>query len=292
MRLVGAFRGFATGLAMCDSALAGRGKLIHERRSVALVPSVVAACMMFGGVLLTVHAARCADATLSFLVATPDMPDPVFEQTVILMLPPGQDPLVAGIIVNKPTTIKLEQLFPHAAVQKNQGGTAYFGGPVDLDGPSLFLRTAQAPAKAMRLFDNVYVSTDTGSIAGILGHAQPARDVRLFFGRAQWTPEQLHDEMLEGAWYVVRAKPDLIFSSDPASVWRMLVERAQVREVDARPGHGPNACAFDRPNGRFARPLESERFGYKSIALFAGDDVYTEIDQGVCQRRPVESALR
>lgn len=189
------------------------------------------------------------------------------------MLPPAGGPLVAGIIVNKPTSITLERLFPHAPVLKNQGRTAYFGGPVDLNEPSLVLRISQAPMKATRLFDDVYLSTDTASIAGILGHPQPTRDVRLFFGRAQWTPDQLHSEILEGSWYIVPAKPDVIFSSDPASVWRMLVHRAQVHEAGARPIHDPDECAGGYGSGLVTQSAAAERTGCTRIDLFFGDDL-------------------
>jgi len=269
-----------------------RGKPMRERHNVTLIAGILAACMMCGGVLITLRAAQSAAPAPSFLVATPDIPDPVFEQSVILMLPPAGSPLVAGIIVNKPTTITLERLFPHAPVLKNQGRTAYFGGPVDLNGPSLVLRASQAPVKAIRLFDDVYLSTDAGSIARILGHPQPARDLRLFFGRAQWTPDQLHSEILAGAWYIVPAKPDVIFSSDPASVWRMLVHRAQVHEAGARPRHDPDLCARVYESGLFTHSAAAERTGCTRIDLFFADDVSGGVNRGACQRWPVESALR
>jgi putative transcriptional regulator len=291
MRLAAIVRGYAARSAAYDSALNERGQPMRERRPVTLIAGILAACMICGGVLITVRPAQSADPAPSFLVATPEIPDPVFEQSVILMLPPAGSPLVAGIIVNKPTTITLERLFPHAPMLKNQGRTAYFGGPVDLHGPSLVLRTSQAPVKATRLFDDVYVSTDTGSIAGILGHARPAGDLRLFFGRAQWTPDQLHSEILAGAWYIVPAKPDVIFSSDPASVWHMLVQRA-LHEAGARPIHDPGPCARGYESGLFTRSTAAELAGYTRIDLFFGDDVSGGVNWGACQRWPVESALR
>jgi putative transcriptional regulator len=262
---------------------------MREHRHVSLIAVILVACILCGGILMTMRAAQSADPAPSFLVATPDIPDPVFEESVILMLPSAQSPLVAGIIVNKPTTITLERLFPRAPVPKNQG-TAYFGGPVDLNDPSLVQRASQAPVKATRLFDDVYLSTDAGSIAGMLGQAKPAKEARLFFGRAQWTPDQLHSEILGGAWYIVPARPDLIFSSDPGSVWRTLVRRAQVHEVGATI-HDPDACAMDyEPSGLFTQSPATERAGYARIDLLFGEDVFDH--QDACARRSLDSALR
>ena len=147
---------------------------------------------------------------------------PMFQQTVILMLPPTQPPLVAGIIINKPTSIPLAKLFRDPAL-KNPGN-AYFGGPVELTEPLLLLRGAKPNGNASRLFDDVYVTTDPDSIAKLLQHkSQSADDPRVYFGRAQWTLDQLHAEILAGAWYVMPAKADWVFSSNPAGLWHLLL---------------------------------------------------------------------
>ena len=185
-------------------------------------------------VLRTARETKGANVTSFFLVATPDLPDPLFQQSVILVLPPTQIPFVAGLIINKPTTIPVSRLFSRVPALKNQA-LAYFGGPVDLTKPSLVMRASEPTENVTRLFDDVYVSTNQGSIAKLLRDGlRPAKDPRLFFGHAQWTLDQLHAEIVEGAWYVVPAKADLIFSADPGRVWRVLVERAQIHEADDR----------------------------------------------------------
>jgi len=170
-----------------------------------------------------------------FLVATPDLPDPLFQESVILMLPHTPAPLVVGLIVNKPTNKRLSELLPDSPVLKNRTDAAYFGGPVDVDEPALVFRTAGAPEHAMQLFDGVYVSVGPGLVAGLLKDRALVKDLRLYFGRAQWSREQLHGEMLRGSWYVVPADPAFVFSADPKHVWRALVERAQLRRAAAFP---------------------------------------------------------
>ncbi len=53
-----------------------------------------------------------------FLVAQPDLPDPMFRDAVVLMLPSTGTPLVVGLIVNKPTKMKLSNLFSDTATFK------------------------------------------------------------------------------------------------------------------------------------------------------------------------------
>ena len=166
-----------------------------------------------------------------FLVANPEMSDPVFEQTVILMLPPTEPALVAGIVINKPTKITLGQLFAHSTHIKNEAQTVYFGGPVDLKSPAALIRSAQATGGMSHLLDNVYLSSDKGSIREILQGAESDQEVRLFFGRAQWSVEQLHSELLQGAWTIAPATAEIVFSPEPAKLWRYLEQQAKMREV-------------------------------------------------------------
>ena len=167
-----------------------------------------------------------------FLVATPDLPDPLFAESVILMIPRTPPPLVVGLIVNKPTDKRLGELFPNSPALKNRADAAYFGGPVDIDEPALVFRSASAPENAMPLFDGIYVSVSPKRVANLLKDGS-VKDLRLYFGRSQWSREQLHDEMLRGSWYVVPADPAFVFSANPEHVWRTLVEHAQTQKAAA-----------------------------------------------------------
>jgi putative transcriptional regulator len=167
-----------------------------------------------------------------FLVANPEMPDPIFSETVILMLPSATPPLVAGIVINKPTKLTLGQFFNHSSSIRNQSQPVYFGGPVDLTSESILTRASRSSDTSSRLFENVYISTDTRAIPAILHRPESDKDTRLFLGRAQWTEEQLHAEILQGAWVLAPADPTVIFSPDPENVWRTLIEYARLREVE------------------------------------------------------------
>jgi len=165
------------------------------------------------------------------LVASPDMPDPIFEQTVILMLPRGTMPLVAGIVINKPTKMTLGKLFSDSPEIKNRAQAVYFGGPVDVTSPAILTRAPRALPTMTHLFKNVYMSVDTGAIREILKRPASEEDTRLFFGRAQWSVEQLHSEIFSGAWSISPATAEFVFSPDPDKVWQKLEVRAKMREV-------------------------------------------------------------
>ncbi len=177
-----------------------------------------------------------------FLVAQPDLPDPMFRESVVLMLPPTGTDLVVGLIVNKPTRLKLAELFPGNAALKQRSETAYFGGPVSISEAIVLVHTDRAPDGAVPLLKDVYLNLKPRSILGLLKDSRSLSTMRLYLGRAQWTDDQLHNEMLENSWYNVPSDPQYVFSADPKTVWRTLVARAQAIETSVPlRGGGPPA---------------------------------------------------
>lgn len=193
-----------------------------------------------------------ASAKSFFLVASRNMPDPVFQQSVILMLPPDEPPLVAGVIINKPTDVTLGNLLRQPLAAENRNQKVYFGGPVDLTAPLLVIRTTRPPKPAIRLWSNVYAVVDPSSISDILKDSRSGNDARLFLGRAQWAQEQLRGELLEGAWNVVPLRTDLIFAHDSAKIWPILSQHEHVREIDARTCGTGGLLAASMCSGAFA----------------------------------------
>ncbi|MGH9734180.1 MAG: YqgE/AlgH family protein [Candidatus Acidiferrales bacterium] len=170
-----------------------------------------------------------------FLVAHRGLSNPFFAKSTVLivMTVAGKpDPGVVGLIVNKPTKMKLEELFPHARSVKKQDVTAYFGGPVDIHDVSAIFRASVTPKKAvhaMHIFDDVYVTFDPKSAEELVKKSKQPSELRIFLGRSQWTQPQLQHEMAIGAWYSTHHGADPIFASDPGTVWEALVDRMEPR---------------------------------------------------------------
>ena len=47
--------------------------------------------------------------------------------------------------------------------------------------------------------------------------------VRFYLGYAGWGPQQLLDELGEGAWHVIRAQPKQVFPERPEALWGKLM---------------------------------------------------------------------
>jgi putative AlgH/UPF0301 family transcriptional regulator len=191
-----------------------------------IAPGLFLAGLLPGSLATCVSAAERQQGKMTFLVARRVIRDPYFERSVVFMLPTAGMPLVVGLIINKTAPVPLGKLFPESSVLKDKTATAYFGGPVEVRVPSLIFQAAQAPDHAFRLYGDVYLTFDSHLIVRLLEHADSPSKLRLFLGRAQWSPEQLQNEIGHDAWYTVRHRGDLIFSPFPSRLWQTLHDRA------------------------------------------------------------------
>ena len=222
-----------------------RGFSIKLRRRVGLGVVAVSAALI--AALATARSALSADLTSpSFLVATRDLQDPNFERSVILMVPSTEPPLLAGVIINSPAKGRVRDMFPQARQLKGADETAYRGGPVEPDEPCVIFRAPSAIGSGTRVFDDTYIATGHDAVANVLKEPRVA-DSRVILGKAQWLRVQLYNEVMAGAWYVVPAKSDLVFS-DPKDLWSTLVKGGDLQEADAGQGSGLN-LPFSRLGG-------------------------------------------
>jgi len=169
-----------------------------------------------------------------FLVARPELRDPIFKESVVLRLPSSRgvgEGLVVGLILNKPARIALSDIFPDDQSLENRSETVYFGGPVDPRAPAAVFRSNKPVEQAVPLFGDIYVSFDRDLIRVLLKEQKKTLDLRLFVGRSQWAPAQLQNEMVMRAWFSVRAETSLIFSASPQYLWRKLFDRAEPAPV-------------------------------------------------------------
>ena len=179
---------------------------------------------------------------MEFLIARNEVRDPFFWHSVVLMLPATGNPLIVGLIINKPTRVALGKLFPENMAPENRTWLAYFGGPVDVNFPSVVFRSPMALKKTLHLYGNVYLTFDSDLVDASLEKPQPSSKVRVFLGRAQWSPERLKNEVMQGGWYRIEADGDLIFSSDPDNLWLTLhTEAAPGRYIKYAQPYGSRA---------------------------------------------------
>jgi putative transcriptional regulator len=177
--------------------------------------------------LLSVPLAHTAETTAPaiFLVAKPELQDPNFAQSVVLVVfPKDGGPL--GVILNRPMRLTLKEVFPKEEQLKTRGDTLYLGGPVQVNGLLFLFRRALAPDKAFPVVDDLYLSADGSLLDELLSHPGPPQVQRFFLGYSGWAAAQLDFEIAQGGWYVIPADLDTVLKADPKTLWRNLLLRA------------------------------------------------------------------
>jgi len=174
--------------------------------------------------------AQEAPATVAngvFLVARPELTDPNFAQTVVLVtLPPGADGAATGVIVNRPLGRKLSEFVPDAASLPPDTDALYGGGPVERTHLFMLVQSPVAPPDSFQVLADVYLSSSPDLLKEVLAGSRPEMVVRVYAGYAGWAPRQLQAEVARGSWWLVPADAARIFTAQPETLWEELV-RAQ-----------------------------------------------------------------
>jgi putative transcriptional regulator len=181
--------------------------------------------LLIGSLLLFVLPAGAVEsaAPAIFLVAKPELQDPNFAQSVVLVVFP-QDGGPIGVILNRPTRLTLQEGFPDQPQLKERTDTLFFGGPVQAGGLMFLFRGSSDTQRAIPVVGDLYLGADSALLARLLA-GKSATVQRFFLGYSGWSGPQLEREIALGAWYVIEADEATV-RADPKTLWRDLVRRA------------------------------------------------------------------
>lgn len=156
------------------------------------------------------------------LVATPPLTDPNFDRTVIYMLEHTEDGAV-GVVLNRPLDEPPPPELYAWTDLLSDPATLFSGGPVD-DTALIALARLHGPIAGAWS----QVTDGLGSIDLMLDPDEVAEGVlalRVFRGYSGWGELQLEAELAEGAWMVLPAALDDVFSVNATALWRAVVRR-------------------------------------------------------------------
>ena len=169
------------------------------------------------------------------LVAMPMLVDPNFNLTVILVLEHSAEGTV-GVVLNRPSEVTLEHVLPTWAPLATGSEYFHIGGPCQTDAALCLARGELMDARV-----EVDGGRDELAAAGLkpsatgvyladldvepVPSAQLITDIRVFAGYAGWSAGQLSAEIAEGAWVCVASRPEDVFTSSPATLWRSVLHR-------------------------------------------------------------------
>jgi putative transcriptional regulator len=177
---------------------------------------------------LPLGAAAPADETPSgdplvgqLLIASPDMRDPIFYHTVVLVVE-HSDAGALGIIINRPvedrSLASLLQAIGQTDASVKGSVPIYAGGPVE-PWIGFILHSPDYHRADTRNIDSRVALTSNPQILHDIGHDRGPRKKLIAFGYTGWGPGQLEVELARHDWFTAPEDPRLIFDDDRKKVW-------------------------------------------------------------------------
>lgn len=170
------------------------------------------------------------------LLATPQLADPVFGQTVLLTAPLKEGARI-GVILNRPTEHAMKALFPDHKILNQIKDPVYFGGPMLPEVMVVLVRTEKDPGQgAMRVGNGLFLALSAPLIEKILKES-PA-SARCYVGSVIWQAGELDEQIKDGAWSVVQPDSEMVFSKNPEGLWESLQNKTHQLTAQAAESSG------------------------------------------------------
>ena len=145
------------------------------------------------------------DILTEFLIAKPNLPDPRFKESVIVMFYHNQEEGAAGLVINKPIEImSISELFESSNMTKpekiiDKEITLYWGGPVDPEN-IFFIHSSDYKSNDFISSNNDFTITREPKILFDIAKNKGPKEYIILSGIAVWEPGQLDSEMMRGDW--------------------------------------------------------------------------------------------
>lgn len=165
------------------------------------------------------------------LVATPELGDPNFVETVIFMIEHDESGAM-GLVINRPLAKG-----PIADLLKGLGAESedaqgeivlHYGGPVEPGKVFVLHSDDYADKETMVVGGGIAVTTDVGVVRAIARGKGPRQSI-FILGYAGWAPGQLEAEIKAGGWFSIPAEAKIIFDGDPKTKWERALARQKVK---------------------------------------------------------------
>ena len=160
-----------------------------------------------------------------FLVASKELRDPNFFETVVLLLEYDRNGAM-GLVINRPSTLKLSKVLPDIEGLQKRSDTIYLGGPVAKNQLMLLIRTSSPPEGSRLVFKDIYLSSSQEIIEKMVDNPDTPERFRVYAGYAGWAAGQLDHEVSRGSWHILQADQGSVFDKTPSEIWPELIRRS------------------------------------------------------------------
>jgi putative transcriptional regulator len=165
-----------------------------------------------------------------FLISTPKMPDPRFQEKLVYLCAHNEEGAM-GLIVNQPTLdISFADILRSAniAVPETAFPPVYLGGPVEMNSAFFLFSSEYKGENQMAVTGTVSLSSDPQMLQDVANGQGPLSYI-FALGYAGWGPGQLDYELTEHGWLTLPADDVVLFRTPDEHKWK---RAAQLYGID------------------------------------------------------------
>jgi putative transcriptional regulator len=165
--------------------------------------------------------AESASLAGQLLIASPEMGDPRFRHTVILMVRHDRQGAF-GIVINRPVEERSLASLLESIGESGKGveGSVriFAGGPVGAENGFILHTNDYHRPGTIDIDGRVALTSNPAILKDIGAHQGPAKSL-IAFGYAGWGPGQLEGELKRHDWATAPEDPQLVFDDDRDRLW-------------------------------------------------------------------------
>lgn len=162
----------------------------------------------------------------NFLISTPQMPDPRFQEQVIYLCVHNEEGAM-GLVINNPNPeITLLDVLHGSNLNIPEGKLppVYMGGPVEVEAGFILYENESYDRYSVEVNPGVYLSRDTRLLEDISLGQGPKRFLFLL-GYAGWGAGQLETELIDNSWLTVPADIEVLFHTPDELKWKKAAQK-------------------------------------------------------------------
>ncbi len=188
---------------------------------------VAVAC---AGIDITAAADQDRFITGQLLVATPEMKDSRFAETVIYMVKHDADGAF-GLVINRPMAKgPFEDLLKGFGTEINDAKgevVIHYGGPVGMQQGFVLHSDDITIESSMKVADGIAMTADVKMIEAMARGKGPRQSL-VMLGYVGWAPGQLEMELKADSWFVIPGDKSLVFGKEADEKWREAMDKRQI----------------------------------------------------------------
>jgi len=172
-----------------------------------------------------------------FLLAVPQMTDPNFAKSVILLIHHDAGGAV-GLVINSKIDLNIGNLATEQDIDCHASLSplpVFQGGPVEPE-RCWIIHTDKSIEEKQNIAPGLFLSGTDPTLKTLL--VEGKTPLRLVLGYAGWDAGQLEQEMVEGSWITADVNAKHIFETEPSKIWEGVLKDLGIEPMMIAEGRG------------------------------------------------------